>query len=127
MARKTSSGQQAIGEVFRSRRLGTLKRGLRKMGRTLGIAPPHLSDIEEARATPSEGLLMRIIAAHALPEPDLRSGRERANGIVAEVATQGATTAQEVPEFLRVGRKLTPEQWDRLIGHAEAIAGSKER
>ena len=127
MAQKKPSRQQPIGEVLRTRRVETLKKGLREMARILSIAPAHLTDIEKGRRTPSEGLLNRIAAAYGMPEAKLRSGWQRADAVVAEVANQDVTTAEKVPEFLRTARKLTPEQWDRLIGQAKRLTGDKKR
>ena len=127
MAPKKPARQQPIGEVLRTRRVETLKKGLREMARILGIAPAHLTDLEKGRRTPSEELLKKISSAYGIAEADLRSGWQRADSIVAEVATQDATTAEKVPEFLRTARKLTPEQWDRLIGQAKRMTGGKGR
>ena len=127
MAQKRPSRQQPIGEVLRTQRVEALKKGLREMARILGIAPAHLTDIEKGRRTPSEDLLKRIAAAYGMPEADLRSGWQRADTVVAEVANQDATTADKVPEFLRSARKLTPEQWDRVIGQAKRMTGEKNR
>ena len=127
MAQKRPSRQQPIGEVLRARRVETLKKGLREMARILSIAPAHLTDLEKGRRTPSEGLLKKISIAYGIAEADLRSGWQRAAAVVAEVANQDPTTAEKVPEFLRTARKLTPEQWDRLIGQARRMTGDKKR
>ncbi len=127
MAKKTPSREEPIGEVLRTRRVEVLKNGLREMARILSIAPAHLTDIEKGRRTPSEDLLKRIATAYGMPEADLRSGWQRADAVVAEVANQDATTAEKVPEFLRSARKLTPEQWDRVIGQAKRMTGEKNR
>ena len=127
MAQKRPSRQQPIGEVLRTRRVETLKKGLREMARILSIAPAHLTDLEKGRRTPSEGLLKKISIAYGIAEADLRSGWQRAAAVVAEVANQDPTTAEKVPEFLRTARKLTPEQWDRLIGQAKRMTGDKKR
>ena len=107
--------------------MDALKKGLREMARVLGIAPAHLTDIEKGRRTPSEDLLKRISAAYGVSEAELRSGWQRADAIVTEVATQDATTAEKVPEFLRTARRLTPEQWDKLIGQAQRMTSPKKR
>ena len=127
MAKKASSKQEPIGDVLRARRVDVLKKGLREMARILSIAPAHLTDLEKGRRTPSEGLLQKIAVAYGMPEADLRSGWQRADAVVAEVANQDATTAEKVPEFLRSARKLTPEQWDRVIGQAKRMTGEKKR
>ena len=125
MARKATSTPQPIGETLRIRRVDDLQKGLREMARTLGVAPAHLTDIEKGRRTPSEDLLKRISKAYGMPEAELRSGWQRAEAVVTEVANQDATTAEKVPEFLRTARKLSPEQWDRLINQAKRMAGGK--
>ena len=127
MVKKKASTQQPIGEVLRRRRVEVLKKGLREMARILSIAPAHLTDLEKGRRSPSEDLLKKIAVAYGIPEAELRSGWQRADAIVAEVANQDATTAEKVPEFLRSARKLTPEQWDRVIGQAKRMTGEKNR
>ena len=127
MARKRAAKQEPIGDVLRKRRVETLKKGLREMARILAIAPAHLTDLEKGRRSPSEDLLKRISLAYGIPEAELRSGWQRADIVVAEVANQDATTAEKVPEFLRTARKLTPEQWDSLIGQAKRMTGDKKR
>ena len=130
------SREQPIGVVLRLRRIEVRRKGLREMARDLGIAPAHLTDIEKGRRTPSEDLLKRISDAYGIPEAELRSGWQRADAIVTEVATQDATTAEKVPEFLRTARKLTPEQWDKvfqspkkpkMVSLVELIQQAKER
>jgi transcriptional regulator with XRE-family HTH domain len=127
MARKRAAKQEPIGDVLRTRRVETLKKGLREMARILTIAPAHLTDLEKGRRSPSEDLLKRISLAYGIPEAELRSGWQRADIVVAEVANQDATTAEKVPEFLRTARKLTSEQWDSLIGQAKRLTGDKKR
>ncbi len=126
MPRKSgSSKEQPIGEVLRAKRIDVLKKGLREMAGLLSIAPAHLTDIEKGRRTPSEGLLLRISKAYGISEAELRSGWSRPDAIVGEVATQDAMSAEKVPEFLRTARKLTPEQWDRIIGQAQRMTSRK--
>ncbi len=128
MARTSGSGkQQPIGDILRGRRIEVLKKGLREMARTLDIAPAHLTDLEKGRRTPSEGLLLRIATAYGLAEPELRAGWSRAEGIVSEVATQDPLTAEKVPEFLRTARKLSQDQWDKLISEARRMSAKKGR
>jgi transcriptional regulator with XRE-family HTH domain len=102
-----------------------LMKGLREMARLLGIAPAHLTDIEKGRRSPSDGLLKRISERYGIGEPELRAGWSKADSVVEEIATQDATTAEKVPEFLRTARELTPAQWDRLIGQAQRMASGK--
>lgn len=105
-----------------------LKKGLREMARILDITPPHLTDIEKGRRTPSEELLVRIIRHYCLSEAELRAGWSRPEAIVEEVASQDATTAAKVPEFLRTARRLNANQWDAIIQQARRMtAGKKER
>ena len=127
MAKKTSSRQEPIGEVLRRRRVEVLKRGLREMARILSIAPAHLTDLEKGRRSPSENLLKRIAVTYGIPEAELRSGWQRADAVVAEVANQDATTAEKVPEFLRSARKLSQDQWDKLIDQARRMTAQKGR
>lgn len=127
MAPKKPKGeQQPIGEILRSRRLDVLKKGLREMAAELTIAPAHLTDIEKGRRTPSEDLLRRIMTAYGLPEAQLRSGWNRADAVVGEVANQDTVTAEKVPAFLRTARKLTPNQWDDLIEQAKRMTSRKK-
>jgi len=114
-----------IGEQLRLRRTQVLKKGLRETARLLGITPPHLTDIEKGRRNPSEDLLVRICGVYGIPVAELRAGWNRPDAIVAEVASQDAMTAAKVPEFLRTARKLTPEQWNKLIGQARRMAGEE--
>jgi transcriptional regulator with XRE-family HTH domain len=120
-----SDRKPPIGEVLRRRRLEVLKKGLREMATQLGIAPPHLTDLEKGRRNPSEDLLLRISKAYGIPEAELRAGWSRAEAIVGEVATQDPITAEKVPEFLRTARKLTPQQWDRMIDQARRMTSRK--
>jgi transcriptional regulator with XRE-family HTH domain len=125
--RKPPSTPQPIGETLRARRVEVLRKGLREMAKLLKIAPAHLTDIEKGRRTPSEGLLVRISESYGIPQPELRAGWSKADEVVEEVATQDAMTAEKVPEFLRTARKLSPEQWDRLIGQARRMASGKSK
>jgi transcriptional regulator with XRE-family HTH domain len=110
-----------IGDRLRTQRVEILGKGLREMAGLLEIAPAHLTDIEKGRRTPSESLLMRISKAYRVAEAELRAAWSRADAIVAEVANQDAVTATKVPAFLRTARKLTPEQWDKLIDQASKM------
>lgn len=118
MAARSDSNKQPIGDVLRTQRMEVLHKGLREMAGELSIAPAHLTDLEKGRRTPSEGLLLRIAKAYRISEAVLRAGWSRAELIVNEIATQDKVTAEKVPEFLRTARKLTPEQWDKLIQQA---------
>ena len=120
-----SNSKQPIGEVLRARRVGVLKKGLREMAGILDIAPAHLTDIEKARRTPSEHLMMRISRAYGIAEAELRSGWSRPDAVVSEVASQDSVTAEKVPEFLRTARKLTTQQWDAMIDQVKRITAKK--
>ena len=95
------------------------------MARILDIAPAHLTDIEKGRRNPSEPLLLLISKAYGIDEAELRAGWHRAEAVVEEVATQDATTAAKVPQFLRTARNLTPQQWDKLIRQAQRMDQGK--
>jgi len=125
--RERTSNPPPIGETLRARRVDVLKKGLREMAKLLNIAPAHLTDIEKGRRSPSDALLLRIAQQYQMDEADLRTAWAKAEGIVGEVATQDATTARKVPEFLRTARNLSPEQWDKLIGQARRMAGKEKR
>ena len=115
----------SIGQQLRDQRINVLKLGLREMARLLDIAPAHLTDLEKGRRNPSEDLLVRICGRYKLPIATLRTGWQRAEAIVDEVATQDETTAEKVPAFLRTARHLTSEQWDQLIKQAEKVTSKK--
>lgn len=123
---KERAAPKPIHQVLREQRV-QLGRGLRELAGVLGITPPHLTDIEKGRRTPSEELLLKIARVYQIEEAVLRAGWERPAGIVGEVATQDALTAQKVPEFLREARTLNPEQWDALIGEARRLSSGKSR
>ena len=116
-----------VGELLRLRRVETLKLGLRETARLLDIAPAHLTDIEKGRRNPSEDLLMRISKIYRIDEAELRAGWSRPEAIVEEVASQDSVTAAKVPEFLRTARKLTPEQWDKIINQARRMTGGQAK
>ena len=126
VAKKTTS-DAPIGEILRKRRLEVVKKGLREMARLLNIAPAHLTDIEKGRRNPSDELLKRIIKTYGIDEAVLRSGWNKAEAIVDEVANQNSMTAAKVPVLLRKARNLTSQQWDALIQEAERMAGGKPR
>jgi len=124
---RSGPSKQPIGDMLRTRRLEVLNKGLREMANELSIAPAHLTDLEKGRRSPSEDLLLRIAKAYRISEAELRSGWSRAESIVNEIATQDAVTAEKVPAFLRTARKLTPEQWDKLIKQAGRMGPRKEK
>jgi transcriptional regulator with XRE-family HTH domain len=122
MARPHSKRKEPIGEVLRSKRVGDLGLGLREMARRLEIAPAHLTDIEKGRRAPSEELLLRIAEAYDLPLPSLRSGWQKPDAVIAEVANQDEIAAEKVPQLLRAVREFSPEQWETLIAEAKRLS-----
>lgn len=120
-------GSEDTGAVLRRHRIETLGRGLREMAALLDIAPPHLTDIEKGRRSPSEDLLMRIARVYGLDEAMLRAGWKKPQGVVREIASQDATAAEKVPELLRSARSLNAQQWDQLIAQARTLAARSKR
>ena len=125
--RESGKAERPIGELLRIRRVEVLDKGLRQMAKLLNIAPAHLTDIEKGRRAPSDALLMRIAEQYQMEEADLRTAWAKADQVVGEIATQDATTARKVPEFLRKARNLSPEQWDKLIGQARRMASRDKK
>lgn len=125
MAKRPANPNLPIGEKLRRRRVETLGRSVRDMAKALDTSPIHISDIETGKRTPSEDLLMRMADAYGIPEPELRAGFARADAIVTEIATESATAAEKVPQFLRTARGLNAEQWDKLIKQARKISDEK--
>ena len=127
MAKKNLlQGSQQVGEVLRKQRIKVLNKGLREMAKLLDIAPPHVSDMEKGRRTPSEELLLRMVKQYGVDEATLRAGWSRPEEIVSEIASQDATTAAKVPELLRTARRLSSSQWDDLIEQARRMRGRKD-
>ncbi|TWT44383.1 helix-turn-helix protein [Phycisphaerae bacterium RAS1] len=123
---KDRPAEKPIHQLLREQRI-RIGRGLRELAGVLGITPPHLTDIEKGRRTPSEELLMKIGRVYGIEEAVLRAGWGRPAEIVGEVATQDLTTARKLPEFLREARTLNADQWDSLIGEARRLTGGKPR
>jgi transcriptional regulator with XRE-family HTH domain len=123
--RPTNPSNRPIGEVLREHRVERLKKGLREMAALLDISPPHLTDIEKGHRTPSDDLLIRIRDRYGIDEATLRSGWNRPESIVGEVANQDVVTAAKVPEFLRTARDLNATQWDSLIKYAKKLSDPK--
>jgi len=117
-----TAGAEPIGDVLRRQRVDRLRFGLREMARKLEISAAHLTDIEKGRRSPSDELLMKIASAYSLDEAQLRAGWRKADAIVQEVATQDALAAKKVPDFLRMARHLTEEQWNQIIEKARRLA-----
>lgn len=120
-------GPQQLGELLRKQRVEVLNKGLREMAKLLDIAPAHLTDLEKGRRTPSEDLLMRMVRQYGIDEATLRAGWSRPDEIVSEIASQDATTAAKVPEFLRSARKLSPADWDTLIKNAQELSRKRTK
>jgi transcriptional regulator with XRE-family HTH domain len=118
---KTARQELPIGERLRHQRVEVLKKSIREVARLLDSAPIHVSDIENAKRSPSEELLIKIAAVYGLPEAELRSGFARPDAVVAEVASESTVAAEKVPEFLRTARGLSAQQWDQLIKQAKKI------
>ena len=117
---------EPIGEQLRRKRVEKLNKGLREMAGELSIAPAHMTDIEKGRRTPSEELMVKIAVSYRIPIAELRAGWSRPDAIVKEVASQDATTAEKVPEFLRTARTLNSTQWGQLIEQAKGMAGGNK-
>lgn len=118
-------GNEKLGAALRAHRVEKLGKGLRETAAKLGIAAPHLTDIEKGRRAPSEELLVKIARVYGIDEARLRAGWNKPEAVVGEVASQDPTTAAKVPEFLRTAKDLKPEQWDRLIKQAKKMSDSE--
>lgn len=119
---KTAAAACVIGDRLRTVRVNTLQKSVRDIAKLLGVAPIHVSDIETGKRTPSEELLMRMVKVYRVDESVLRAGFERPEGVVGEVASESATAAKKVPEFLRTARGLDARQWDHLIAQARKLS-----
>jgi len=108
-----------IGDILRKQRIEVLGIGLRDIAKILNVAPAHVTDLEKGRRTPSESLLLRIADVYLIDVAQLRAGWHRPDAIVGEVASQDATSAAKVPEFLRTARNLSSADWDALIAEAK--------
>lgn len=114
--------KQPIGDRLRGHRVDVLGKGLREMAKRLDVSPPHLTDIEYGRRTPSEELLLRIAKVYDLDESELRAGFGRPDADVAGLASGNPTAAAKAPVFLRTAKDLSPEAWDKLIKQAEQLS-----
>jgi len=122
---KRAGHPEPIGDTLRRQRIEVLHFGLREVGRAPDIAPAHLTDIEKGRRSPSEDLLLKIGKAYKLDEATLRSGWNKPEAVVKEIASQDPTTAAKVPELLRSAKGLTSDQWDSLITEAKRLSRTK--
>ncbi|MEQ9094931.1 MAG: helix-turn-helix domain-containing protein [Phycisphaerales bacterium] len=125
-AERSQQNSPAIGDVLRKQRIEVLDLGLRDVARILDVAPAYITDLEKGRRTPSEALLLRIAQVYRIDEAILRAGWQRPDAVVGEIATQDATSAAKVPEFLRTARSLSAEDWDALIAEAKRRADGGE-
>jgi transcriptional regulator with XRE-family HTH domain len=116
---------EPIGDILRRQRVEELGLGLRDMAKVLKVAPAHVTDLELGRRTPSEDLLRRIAEAYRIDIAVLRAGWQKPDEVVKQVATQDATAAAKVPEFLRTARDLSPEQWETIIKQAKRMTGDE--
>ncbi|MFO0857900.1 MAG: helix-turn-helix transcriptional regulator [Phycisphaerales bacterium] len=107
------------GQVIRVEKL---RKSVRDVAKLLDVAPIHVSDIETGKRAPSEELMLKLVRVYGIDESVLRSGFERPDAIVAEVASESPTAASKVPEFLRTARGLNAQQWDQLIEQARRLS-----
>lgn len=126
VAKKPTNPNLPIGETLRRRRVETLGKSVRDMAKLLDTSPIHISDIETGKRVPSDDLLVRMAHGYGLAESELRAGFARPDAVVGEVATESATAAEKVPEFLRTARGLSAEQWDKLIKQAKKLTGEND-
>ncbi len=114
--------QGSFGEFLRSHRIEKMKKGLRETARLLEISSAHLTDIEKGRRSPSSNLVERISRVYSLDSADLFVRTKKIPEVIKKIATQDTTTAAKVPEFLRVAKDLSRDQWDRIIKNAKTLS-----
>ena len=122
MASKAPNSPVPIGSRLRTLRVDKLGKSVRDIAKLLDVAPIHVSDIETGKRVPSEELLLKLVRVYGIHESELRSGFERPDAVVAEVASESPTAASKVPEFLRTARGLNAQQWDQLIEQARRLS-----
>ncbi len=122
MASRAPKQQVPIGTRLRTLRVEKLRKSVRDVAKLLDVAPIHVSDIETGKRAPSEELMLKLVRVYGIDEFVLRSGFERPDAIVAEVASESPTAASKVPEFLRTARGLNAQQWDQLIEQARRLS-----
>lgn len=113
--------QSNFGEYLRCHRIEHMQKGLRETARLLGISASHLTDIEKGRRSPSVQLIEKISKLYNLDISDMLVRTRKMAEIVKEVATQDTTTASKVPEFLRVARHLSLDQWNLIINNVKKL------
>jgi transcriptional regulator with XRE-family HTH domain len=126
MAKQKGKPSVPITDRLRRARVEVLGKSVRDVAKILGTSPIHLSDIETGKRSPSEDLLVRIAGVYGIPIAELRSGFSRPEAIVLEVASESTTAAEKVPEFLRVARGWSVEQWEAVIKQAKKLNDEKE-
>ena len=65
--------------------------------------------------------MLKIADAYGIEEARLRSGWNRANAVVDEVANRSPTNAEKVPELLRKAGNFTPNEWDEVIRYVDQL------
>lgn len=118
----TRSPEQRTGELIRKHRIDVLRKSQREMADLLEITPPHLTDIEKGRRTPSEPLLLRIAEVYQIDIALLRAGWRRADTASIDALTGNVQSAKHAPALLRAVRKLPEDKWLELIEAAERLA-----
>jgi len=125
--RPAQPNAEPVGDVLRRQRVEVLGIGVRDIAKLLEVAPAHITDLEKGRRTPSEALLLRIADVYRIDIATLRAGWHRPEAIVGEIATQNATSAAKVPEFLRTAKDLSSADWDALIAEAKRRADQSQQ
>lgn len=87
-----------LGEIIQAARSERYK--LREFARVLEVSPTHLSDIENNRRIPSEGLLLEIAQYLGLDANELMMAARR-------VPEDTQRYAEEVPEAVSLFRKIS--------------------
>lgn len=126
MAKTPPTGPTAIAERLRSQRINVLGKSVRDVAKLLGASPIHISDIETGKRVPSQELVVKIAGVYGIREAELRAAYSRPAPEVIEVASESAVAAEKVPEFLRIARGWTAEQWERAIKLAKKSNSEKE-
>lgn len=116
------SPEQRTGELIRKHRIDVLGKSQRDMAEALGITPPHLTDLEKGRRTPSEELLVKIAKLYDFDIAVLRAGWSRADAESVQALTSSVTSAKHAPALMRAVRKLPEDKWAELIEAAERMA-----
>ncbi len=119
----TTQGDAGFGGLVRSRRQ-VLRLTLRKFAERAGMDPGNVSRIERGRAQPPQDLSILGRMADALEWPPKSNGRQQLvdlaateNGKIPEYVMSDKEVMESLPVLFRTlhGKKMTPEQLDRLI------------